>query len=105
MRNSLLVLAVLALAPAYAQAQVAGKPPAAAAVASPPTPSGADTPTAAIPGAPGTASPANVDLPLPSVDSAGANRSSLSTTGEAKAPIGAPRLPGEPLNPPSGPSD
>ncbi len=104
MRNSLLVLAVLALAPVYAQAQVAGKPPAAA-VASPPTPSGADTPTAAIPGTPAVSAPANVDLPLPSVDSAGANRSNSSTTGEVKAPIGAPRLPGEPLNPPSGPSD
>ena len=104
MRNSLLVLAVLALVPAYAQAQVAAKPPAAA-VASPPAPSGADTPTAAIPGAPGTAATANVDLTLPTVDSAGANRSNSSTTGEVKPPIGAPRLPGEPLNPPSGPND
>ena len=104
MQKSLLVLAVLALAPAYAQAQIAGTPPSAA-VATPPTPSGADTPTTAIPGAPNLAKPANVDLPLPSVDSAGANRSSSSTTGEVKPPIGAPRLPGEPLNPPSGPSD
>ena len=104
MRKSLLVLAVLALAPAFALAQVAGKPPAAA-VASPPAPSGPDTPTAAIPGAPNTAMPANVDLPLPSVDSAGTNRSSSSTTGEVKPPIGAPRLPGEPINPPSGPND
>jgi len=104
MRNSLLVLAVIALAPAYAQAQVAPKP-AAPVIASPPAPSGADTPAAAVPGASGTSTTANVDLTLPTIDSAGANRSNSSTTGEAKPPIGAPRLPGEPLNPPSGPAD
>jgi len=100
MRNSLIALAaVLALAPAYGSAQVAATPPAVS-IGTTPAPRGPDTPVATVP-----AQPANVDLPLPSVDSSGANRSSESTTGEAKPPIGAPRLPGEPMNPPTGPDD
>jgi hypothetical protein len=104
MRNSLLALAVLALVPASAGAQVAGTPPAVS-VGTPTAPRGPDTPVAKVPGTV-RAEPPNVNPPLPSVDSAGANRSSdLSTTGEAKAPIGAPRLPGEPSHLPTGPDD
>lgn len=102
MRNSLLALAVLAFVPAYAGAQVAGTPPS---VSVGSAPRGADTPATTVPGTV-RAEPPNVNPPLPSVDSSGANRSSdMSTTGEARAPIGAPRLPGEPSNPPSGPDD
>jgi hypothetical protein len=103
MRDSLLALAVLALVPTYAGAQVAGTPPAVS--VGTPAPRGPDTPVATVPGTV-RAEPPNVNPPLPSVDSSGANRSSdMSTTGEAKAPIGAPRLPGEPSNPPTGPDD
>lgn len=103
MRNSLLALAVLALVPASAGAQVAGTP--AGTVGSMTAPRGPDTPVAKVPGTV-RAEPPNVTPPLPSVDSSGANRSSdLSTTGEAKAPIGAPRLPGEPSHLPTGPDD
>ena len=93
MRNSLVALAVLALVPAYAGAQVAGTSPA---VSVGSAPRGPDTPVTTVPGTV-RAEPPNVNRPLPSVDSSGANRSSdMSTTGEARAPIGAPRLPGEP---------
>ncbi len=101
MRNSLLALAVLALVPAYAGAQVAGTSPA---VSVGSAPRGPDTPATTVPGTV-RAEPPNVNPPLPSIDSSGANRSDSSTTGEVKAPIGAPRLPGEPLNPPTGPQD
>jgi len=103
MRNSLSALATLALVPAYASAQVAATPPAVS-VGTTTAPSGPDTPVATVPGTV-RAEPPNVSPPLPSVDSSGANRSNESTTGEAKAPIGAPRLPGEPANPPTGPDD
>jgi hypothetical protein len=103
MRNSLLALAALALVPAYASAQIAGTPPAAAGRVAP---SGTDTPATTVPGTVQAAPPIVVSTPSPPIDSSGANRSSaLSSTGEAKAPIGAPRLPGEPSNPPSGPQD
>lgn len=104
MRNSLLALAVLALVPASAGAQVSGAP-SAGTVGSTAAPRGPDTPVAKVPGTV-RVEPPNVTPPLPSVDSSGANRSSdLSTTGEAKAPIGAPRLPGEPSHLPTGPDD
>ena len=106
MRKSVLALGatLMLILPAAlpAGAQVAPSPPAGVA------PRGADTPVAPVPGAgpsiPPNALPATA-TPLPSVDSGGANRSSDSATGEAKPPIGAPRLPGEPANPPTGPED
>ena len=105
MRNSLLALAALALVPIGAAAQVAGTPPAAS-VGPAPAPSGTDTPVATVPGTVRSAPPtSNESLPLPSVDSSGANRSNESITGQVKAPIGAPRLPGEPSNPPTGPDE
>jgi hypothetical protein len=104
MRASLAAFALVALAPAYASAQATGTPPTAAGRTAP---SGTDTPVAAVPGGPpvSVSSQSSIDAPLPTVDSSGANRSRTSTTGEAKAPIGAPRLPGEPSNPPTGPDD
>jgi hypothetical protein len=104
MSISLAALAVVALVPAYASAQVSGTPAAAGKTA----PSGTDTPAATVPGTvrlDPSIRPSNVDAPLPTVDGSGANRSNSSTTGEVKAPIGAPRLPGEPSNPPTGPND
>ncbi len=108
MRKSLLGL-VIVLLPACATAQVSSAPPAAAPVRGATAPKGPDTPVSTIPGASPTVAPAPVpsnDTPIPAVDSSGANRSATeSTTGEAKAPIGAPRLPGEPANPPTGPDE
>ncbi len=103
MRKLLLALAAVALVPAYGGAQVAATPPAVS-IGTTAAPRGPDTPVATVPGA-APVQPANIDLPLPSVDSSGANRSNSSTTGEAKPPVGAPRLPGEPMNPPTGPDE
>jgi hypothetical protein len=99
------MLALAALVPAAALAQTAGAPPSVSAGAAGNTaPSGADTPVATVPGT-GRAEPPNASPGTPTVDSSGANRSNDSTTGEVKPPIGAPRLPGEPMNPPTGPND
>ena len=96
-------LALVAAAPALAIAQITGAPSSAGAAGST-APRGMDTPVARVPGTV-RSEPPNVNPPLPSVDSSGANRSNDSATGEVKAPIGAPRLPGEPVNPPTGPDD
>jgi hypothetical protein len=101
MRKSLLALLVVLL-PACAAAQGTVTSPTA------PVPRGPDTPIATVPGGTATVTPPlpSNTMPTPAVDSAGANRSSTdSSTGEAKPPIGAPRLPGEPSNPPTGPND
>lgn len=104
MRKSLLALLTVLL-PACAAAQGTATPPTAPAA----SPRGPDTPTSTIPGGTATVTPTLIpsnDAPIPAVDSSGANRSTAgSASGEAKAPIGAPRLPGEPSNPPTGPSE
>lgn len=94
-------LALVAVAPALAMAQMTGAPSSAGAAGGT-APRGMDTPVAKVPGTV-RSEPPNVAPPLPSVDSSGVNRSNDSATGEVKPPIGAPRLPGEPVNPPTGP--
>ncbi|HLZ67300.1 MAG TPA: hypothetical protein VKQ29_13795 [Aliidongia sp.] len=101
----LAALVLLVLGPGGVAAQVVGAPsPDSAQAAGGTAPRGRDTP---VPSVPGTvrAEPPNVTPTLPTVDSSGANRSNESTTGEVKPPVGAPRLPGEPQNPPTGPDD
>lgn len=96
------IVALLVVAPAVAPAQTAGVPATAASRAAGATaPSGTDTPVAPVAGT--RLDPA--DRPLPTVDGSGVNQSSdTSSTGAVMPPVGAPRLPGVPLNPPTGPS-
>lgn len=96
------VLALVAATPAVAVAQMSGSPSSGGTVGT--APRGMDTPVTKVPGTV-RSEPPNLNPPLPTVDSSGANRSNDSATGEVKPPIGAPRLPGEPINPPSGPDD
>ncbi|HEV2675606.1 MAG TPA: hypothetical protein VGV37_13765 [Aliidongia sp.] len=101
-KSSLAALALLLASPGYALAQTAGAP----AVTAPHTtgavaPSGTDTPVTSVPGI--RLEPANT--PLPTVDGSGVNQSGdTSNTGAVMPPAGAPRLPGVPMNPTTGPT-
>ncbi len=91
---ALLLLPVMAVAQTGTPTAI---PPRAAGAA---PPSGNDTPVAPIAGT--STDPTGPSLPR--VDSSGVNQSSAnSATGQVMPPAGAPRLPGEPMTPPTGP--
>lgn len=95
-------LALLVIAPVGTFAQTAGAPsPVPARAAGATAPSGTDTPLSPVAGT--RSEPANTSLPT--VDGSGVNQSSdSSATGAVMPPVGAPRLPGVPLDPPTGPT-
>ena len=103
MRKPLSALyALLAIAPLAAFAQTTTSPsPVPTSAAGVTAPSGADTPVSPVPGAP--SEPSNAQPPT--IDSSGVNQSSAhNATGAVMPPPGAPRLPGVPMNPPTGPT-
>ncbi len=100
MKLSYALTALMVMAPLAAAAQTSGVPAVPPRVGGTIAPSGTDTPVAPVPGT--TASPAQSSFPT--VDSSGANQSSENNaTGAAMPPAGAPRLPGTPMTPPTGP--